>query len=104
MQVSPIVVAGYALIPVAAMALAATLSSARPVSRRVRSLLQHFAAGLVIAIVAVELLPQVRAAQPTAVVAGFALGVLAMLGIRRVGASLERRGEGSSRSSAPLLI
>ena len=104
MQVSALGVVGYALIPVAAMALAAILASARPVPAKWRSILQHFAAGLVIAIVAVALLPQVHDAQPAAVAAGFALGVLAMLGIRRIGTALEARSAGDARSTAPLLL
>lgn len=52
-------------------------------SAGLRSMLQHFAAGMVFAVVAVELLPQVRSdASPLWVGLGFAAGVVAMLGLR----------------------
>jgi len=92
----------FALVPVVAMAVAAVLATARPVAERVRSLLQHFAAGLVTAIVAVELLPDVHGTNPLWVVLGFAIGVAAMLGLRAFGLRLDERVEGT-RSNAPLL-
>lgn len=51
-----------------------------------RSMLQHFAAGMVFAVVAVEMLPQVRQdASPLWIAVGFTLGVAAMLGLRWLG-------------------
>jgi ZIP family zinc transporter len=104
MQTSTLMVVCYSILPVLAMVLATVFASARPVSANVRSLLQHFAAGLVIAIVAVELLPEIHDAQPAAVAAGFALGVLAMLGVRRFGTYLEGQGPAGTNSTVPLSI
>src|SRR5512141_292094 len=61
-------------------------------SRSARSLVQHFAAGVVLAALAVELLPEVtREHAPGLLVAGaFALGSLAMFGLKLVTERLER--------------
>lgn len=59
-------------------------------SARFRSYIQHFAAGIVFAAVAVEVLPEVvHREQPLAAAVGFALGVAALLGIRQLA---ERKG------------
>lgn len=75
----------YALLPVTAAIVGAVVSAFRPPVAKLRSIIQHFAAGVVFSVVAVELLPDiVREHKPVQVVAGFALGVVAMLGIRSV--------------------
>ena len=76
----------YALLPVAATILGATVAVFRPPGPGLRSMAQHFAAGVVFSVVAVELLPDVvkahtRVAAFDAVI-GFALGVGAMLLLR----------------------
>jgi ZIP family zinc transporter len=54
-------------------------------SPRFRSYIQHFAAGIVFAAVAVEVLPDVvHREQPFAAAVGFAVGVAALLGIRQL--------------------
>jgi ZIP family zinc transporter len=59
------------------------LATLRTPSPRLRSLLQHFAAGLVFAAAAVEVLPDVmHRGAPAAAAAGFAAGVALMLAIR----------------------
>ncbi|HVX61042.1 MAG TPA: transporter [Pirellulales bacterium] len=73
-----------------------------------RSMLQHFAAGMVFAVVAVEMLPQVRQdASPLWISVGFTLGVIAMLGLRWLGgedAAGENAKDGNAgRSSVGLL-
>ncbi|MGN6545730.1 MAG: hypothetical protein ACTHK7_11820 [Aureliella sp.] len=56
-----------------------------PPSARFRSYIQHFAAGIVFAAVAVEVLPDVvHREEPFAAAVGFALGVAALLGIRQL--------------------
>lgn len=73
----------YALLPVAAALVGSAIAAYRPPGARLRSMIQHFAAGVVFSVVAVELLPDVvREHRPLQVVIGFALGVAAMLGIR----------------------
>jgi ZIP family zinc transporter len=76
----------YALLPVGAAIVGAFVSTVRPPGPKVRSAIQHFAAGVVFSVVAVELLPDiVRSHTRLAafhVVIGFALGVVAMLALR----------------------
>jgi ZIP family zinc transporter len=84
-------VLGFALIP----ALAATVGAAIAVFRRpgpkLRSILQHFAAGVVFSVVAVELLPDImKAHNAVATAIGFALGVVTMLGIKKLTTIIEK--------------
>jgi ZIP family zinc transporter len=62
-------------------------------SHRARSLIQHFAAGVVLAALAVELLPEIeREHAPGLVLAGaFAAGALFMFGLKLLSARLESR-------------
>ncbi len=73
--------AAFALLPVATMAAGATVAAFRPPGERVRSGIQHFAAGVVFSVVAVELLPHIMRLHEDVleVAGGFALGVAAML-------------------------
>lgn len=78
-------VLGYALIPSAAIIVGGATALVRPPGPRVRSCIQHFAAGVVFAAVAVELLPDVlHERAPVAAVIGFALGIGLMLLIERL--------------------
>lgn len=62
---------------------------------RLRSFVQHFAAGVVFAAVAGELLPEITLShQPLGVVIGFSLGVGLMLVIRQLAERLECPAEG----------
>ena len=58
-------------------------------TRTVESAIQHFAAGAVLAGVAVELVPELRGHDATAIGVGWTLGVLAMLALRRLVMRLE---------------
>lgn len=66
--------------------------------------IQHFAAGVVFAAVAGELLPDIHDQAPIAVVAGFTAGVVAMLGIHRLSKTIEKRGVGGSFAGAAGLV
>ena len=78
------------LIPVAATGAGALVASWRPPGARVKSGIQHFAAGVVFAVVAVELLPDViRTHTPLEVAVGFAAGIGLMLLLRRWTDSVE---------------
>lgn len=76
----------YALIPMSAVVFGAVLATSRPPAQRFRSMIQHFAAGMVFSVVAVVLLPDVigsHTSHPARnVVIGFAVGVGLMLGLR----------------------
>ena len=74
-----------ALVPIGATAIGAILATWAPPGPRVRSLVQHFAAGVVFSVVAVELLPDVvRGGAIPPVSVGFACGVAVMLLLRRL--------------------
>lgn len=64
--------------------------------RRARSLIQHFAAGVVLAALSVELLPEIeRLHAPGIVLAGcFALGSLCMYGLKLITEKMEHAGAG----------
>lgn len=87
----------YSLIPVVFTVIGASLGTYWPVMARLRSYVLHLAAGVVFAVVAVELLPEVErrvqagAASVPEVVLGFALGIGTMLGVDKI---LDRIGGG----------
>lgn len=72
----------FTTIPVVATILGGIFAALRPPGQRVRSFIQHFAAGVVFAAVAGELLPDLHDQTPRVVVLGFALGVGLMLAIQ----------------------
>ncbi|AIZ45037.1 transporter [Deinococcus radiopugnans] len=89
------------LIPVAATVLGGVVASFRPPGPRLRSFVQHFAAGVVFAAVAGELLPEITAGgQPLGVVIGFVLGVGLMLAVQALVARLEPEEEGDETEDA----
>lgn len=76
----------FSLIPLAALVLGAVAATVLAPSTIVTSGVQHFAAGLVFAAAASEILPDLKhqgAAIP--VVVGGAIGVLVMLGVKKLG-------------------
>ncbi len=78
-------VLAFALLPVATMAAGAGAATLRPPGERVRSAIQHFAAGVVFSVVAVDLLPNILRmhGDVVEVAIGFALGVVVMLTVER---------------------
>jgi len=75
----------FSLIPLLALVVGAATAMLRAPGPRLYSALQHFAAGVVFAGVAAELLPLMRVAGHTVEMAtGFLLGVGVMLGISRL--------------------
>lgn len=91
-------------IPVASTILGGMAASFRRPSDQLRSFVQHFAAGLVVAVVAGELLPQLgRTHQLWGIIIGFVLGVAVMLGVQRFAESLEKKSEGNSENKTGLL-
>ena len=72
-------------IPAVAAVLGGVVAAFRPPGRRLQSVIQHFAGGVVFAAVAGELLPELMyeaAAIPTII--GFAVGVGLMLGVKKL--------------------
>lgn len=84
----------YALFPVLAVILGGVIAAYRPPGARLRSSVQHFAAGIVFAAVALELLPDImHEGSPVAAVAGFVVGIGLMLGVKTI---TEKFGENAS--------
>lgn len=94
----------YALLPAGAAIVGGVVATYYPPGSKLRSAIQHFAAGVVFSVVAVELLPDVvREHRPLQVVIGFALGVVVMLVIRSLTEGAEPVGEESEgKASAKL--
>ncbi len=75
----------YSLVPVCFTILGASISTFWPAMRRHRSHVLYLAAGVVFAVVAVELLPEIqRRARVWDVVLGFAFGIGTMLAVDRL--------------------
>lgn len=99
----------FALIPGGLAALGGTVAALRAPSPRLRSYLQHFAAGVIFSIVSVELMPDVMKLHHAWEVAiGFGAGVAAMLGLqvlmKRLGGEHDDEDGEEARSSATLLV
>ncbi|HET8655161.1 MAG TPA: transporter [Longimicrobiaceae bacterium] len=95
----------FALVPVASMLLGAAIAAVRGPGERLRSAIQHFAAGVVFAVVAVEILPDIKRTHSAYEVAlGFALGVAAMLLVERWAGSHEHAQDGVESTAAGILL
>jgi len=90
----------FVLIPAAATLLGGVVAAFRPPGARLQSVIQHFAAGVVFAAVAGELLPELmHEAAPLPTILGFALGVGLMLGVKRL--TEGKPAEGATEGDAP---
>ncbi len=94
----------FAAIPVVATVVGGAAASYRTPSPRVRSTIQHFAAGVVLAAVAGEVVPELmHHHSPVATAVGFMLGVAAMLGVKALTEGPEGASEESARPPKRLL-
>ncbi|KTD46747.1 integral membrane protein [Legionella rubrilucens] len=85
----------YSIMPALLMIVGGGITSFYQPSRQLTSATQHFAAGVVFAAVAKELLPEISAAHaPVALAVGFSSGVLGMLLLKWLTGRLEEREEG----------
>jgi len=83
-------VLAFALIPAGVALAGAIVAAFRSPSPRIRSMIQHFAAGIVAAAAAAELLPiAISKHSPLALAIGFAVGTAAMVGIAKLMERLE---------------
>lgn len=94
----------YTMLAVVAALVGGLIAVFRPPGPYMESNVQHFAAGLVFAAVAAELLPDVHTRAPRVVILGFALGVATMLGIHRLSKYIENRGIGGPVAGAASLL
>lgn len=92
----------FTLVPVAAAAVSGAVAVVRRPGRRLTSGIQHFAAGVVFAAAAIELLPAVLEQSPWVAVVGFGAGIVVMFAFRAVGDALERRRERQERTGLPM--
>ncbi len=85
----------FALLPVTAAVMGAVIAVFRPPTPIIRSHIQHLAAGVVFAVVAVELLPDIPSHRKAyiQVAIGFLLGVGVMLALKTASHKLESRGD-----------
>ena len=91
-------------IPVASTILGGVVTSYRQPSDRLRSFVQHFAAGLVVAVVAGELLPMLgRTHELWGIVAGFSVGVAVMIAVQQFAEKLEQGSHGDTQNKTGLL-
>lgn len=91
----------FVLLPPALMIGSGTIATFRTPGSALRSGILHLAAGVVFAVVAVELIPDLlRDHQPLLTIVGFALGVAVMLAIRSLAHAKEAH-EGEDRRSGP---
>jgi ZIP family zinc transporter len=96
---------GFALIPAIALIVGGVIAAFHPPAPWLRSLLQHFAAGVVFAAVAGELLPrEMDEHRPVPFVLGFAAGIALMLAIRELTARSESRAGTSGSGGATSLV
>lgn len=98
-----LVVLVFTLPALLAAVVGGVLAVRRPPPPAVRAAIQHFAAGVVFAATALELLPKERTEATVPVIVGFALGIALMLGLRLLEGKAEARG-GSGLPSGLLLV
>jgi ZIP family zinc transporter len=98
-------VLGYALIPAIAVIIGGIIAAFRAPGPGVQGYIQHFAAGVVFAAVAGEVLPEImRERTPLPVLIGFSLGVVAMLGVKWLAERMGGHSEGEGGNPLALLI
>ncbi len=87
------------------MVIGGIITTIRKPSGNIRSLILHFAAGVIFSVVAVELLPDiVKYHQPMQVVIGFSLGLIVMLLIRKFARSEESKEVMTNKNKLPVSL
>ncbi len=92
----------FSLVPVVAAALSGGAAAVRAPGPRVTSGLQHFAAGVVFAAAAIELLPGVLNESPWVAVAGFGAGIAVMFAFRAASERAEEHRRRRGQAGVPL--
>lgn len=95
----------FSLIPVFTMVAGGIIATIRKPNGNIRSLILHFAAGVVFSVVAVELLPDiVKNHAPLQVVIGFSLGLAVMIGIRKFTEKEDKADVTIAKSALPVSL
>ena len=93
----------YSIAPVVASIGGSIFAAYKQPSAGIRNAIQHLASGVIFAVAAVELLPEIQEASVAAVLAGGAAGVFAMIILRWAGRKLESRSQGEAGLPTALL-
>lgn len=94
----------YVFVPSLASLGGGSIAVFRRLGRRSRAAVQLFTGGVIVAAVAVELLPELSDQRPLVVAAGFAAGTSVMLGVKVVADRAEARGPGAGEGSLGLVL
>lgn len=96
MHVSPFI---WMLVPAVVSVLGGIIALIWHPSKPARSMIQHFAAGVILAALATELLPEIgrEHAQPWVLIVSFAVGSLIMFGMKIVSEHLEKKDEAKEK-------
>jgi len=92
------------LIPTILAVIAAVFATYRKPGERLTSGVQHFAAGLVVAAIAEELVPEMTSGHTAYMIAGFLLGVGLMLGLKVFTRNAESDSNGIKGASGAMLL
>ncbi|OJW13900.1 transporter [Mucilaginibacter sp. 44-25] len=91
----------FALIPVVMLTVGGIIALIRPPAAALKSVILHFAAGVVFSVVAVELLPDmIKIHDPKSIVFGFTMGITAMLLIKHFTEKLAKKESNAQESKA----
>lgn len=92
----------YMLIPAACALLGGIMAAIWKPSRNMRSVIQHFAAGVILAALATELFPEISRehGEPSLLIGAFAVGSLLMFGLKLLTEHLEQRAELAEQQGA----
>lgn len=95
----------FAIYPAVAVLIGGGISLFRSAGPGMRSAIQHFSAGVIFAALATELLPDVmHRRMPVVTVAGFALGVIVMLGMKHLTERFGQKGIAQANQPTSLIF
>lgn len=95
----------YALVPFVTFIFGGLIAHIRQPSNTWHSIIQHFAAGVVFAVVAVDMLPEIsKSHQAFEVSVGFSFGVLLMLIIRTYAEKIEEKQAHTQQTGLPIAM
>lgn len=95
----------FSFLPVVTMIAGGVVAFIRKPSGNIRSLILHFAAGVVFSVVAVEILPDiVKTHSPLQLVIGFTLGFLTMIGVKKLTEGNENKIIGAGTNKIPFSL
>lgn len=93
----------FSLIPAFTMITGGAIATIRVPSGNIRSLILHFAAGVVFSVVAVELLPDIiKTHAPLQLIIGFSMGFLVMIAIRKLTETAQEKQAANSTQGLPM--